>query len=494
MQIKILTILIFAFCGSALTGQITQEEVNKEAKFIEAKRENIIGRYDKGIDILTDLYKDDRSNSEIAFELAKAYKVTNEHELVEKYGQSAIKNDPSNIWYQLFFGDYMMERNQPETAIKSFKKIVEYAPNDPQNYDRLAKAYIVVKDYKQASSTYDALEKKIGSTVDVIMNKFRTYDLAGDYTNAKAQINRLTTKYPKVEDYWLITAQVELNAGNISEAKAAYKKVLEINPNNSEANVAMLGEGTPTENENTYLRALIPIIENPSISIDAKIKELLPYVENLAKGQDLELKDALIQAGDRLVQTHNNEPKATALNGDILYNTGNIKAAIKQYEKTIELDDSVFPVWEQLMYALEEEEDYDKLVKVSEEAMDYYPNQAMALYFHGIGLSKKGSHSDAKEILSEAIIIAGKRKVVESTIYNALASNAIDAKNYVEAKEFIDKSLSISDNKNPLTFEVLGDLHYAQKNLKEAIDNWEKSSNMGNTSTKLSNKIEANKS
>jgi tetratricopeptide (TPR) repeat protein len=487
-------IVLFSFSFLMHGQEITTETVSKESKFIEAKREILIGRYDKGIEILQKLYEEERTNGEVAFELAKAHKAMDQPTMVEKFATTAIKNDPDNLWYQLWYGDYMMEVNRPETAIGAFQKMVEIDPRDPQNYDRLAKAYILVKNYSKAAETYDKMEEVVGSTVDIIMNKFRTYDLMGDYERSVSEIKRLTHKYPVVEDYWLILAQVELKAGNQEKAEAAYKKVLEINPNNSEANLAMLGQGTELENENAYLRSLLPIINNPSIGIDAKVKELLPYVENLAQGKNIELQDALLEAGDRLVQTHNNEAKATALFGDILYNTGNLPAAIKQYEKTLILNDNVYPVWEQLMYALEETEDFDRLRAVSTDALDFYPNQAMVYYFNGVALAKTETYDVARDIMEEGLMVSGNNKVIRSTMLNGLAYSALISNNLEDSRRWLDQSLEVSEGNNPLSIELLGDLYQAEGNTEAALEQWEKSKKMGNNSNKLNAKIEANKS
>lgn len=495
MNINSITLFILLVSSTIVSGQgMTKEQVSQQSQFIEAKSQNAIGRYDKGTKILEELYKEDRTNSDIAFELAKAYAETDEPTLVDKYAQIAIKNTPSNPWYSLFYGEYLMKNNQPESAINYFNNLKDIEPNKDEHYDRLARAYNYIKDYKKAISVYDQMEQKFGAIPEIIMQKFKAYDLLQDYDNAIAQVSRLVQKYPTNEDYLLVQAESYLTAGKKQLAMEAFKQVLEIDPSNTQANLALLGTGDKTENENLYLRSLLPIIDNPSINIDAKVKELLPYIQNLAAGKDLELKDALIEAGDRMIQTHPTDAKAFAAYADILYNSGNIKAAVKQYEKTITLDDNVFAVWEQLLYSLDELEEHDKLLIKSEECIDYFPNQAVGFYFHGKALTYINKYDDANETLDEALKIAGSNMILKSTILAGKGYNYITKGDLVRAKESIDKSLQIADNRNPVSYQALGNYYEAKKDIKKAISNWEKSIEMGNNSPKLIAKVEANKS
>ncbi len=493
-----INILLFFACitySTLVVGQgMSKEQVDKQAKFIQALSENAIGRHDKGIKTLEELYKEDRTNSEIAFELAKAYAETNEPILVDKYAQIAIKYTPENLWYSLFYGEYLMKNNQPKAAIVYFRKLIDIEPNNESHYDRLARAHNFIKEYKEGLQVYEAMEQKFGPIPDIIMEKFKAYDFLKDYDNAIGQIKRLTEKYPNNEDYHLILAETYLNAGKIDLSMQSFKRVLDIDPSNTQANLALLGTGSDAENENLYLRSLLPIIENPSINIDAKVKELLPYIQNLAKGKDFELKDALIEAGDRMVQTHPTEAKAYAAYADILYNSGNIKAAIKQYEKTLTLDNKVFLVWEQLLYSLDETDEHDKLLNKSEECLDYFPNQASAFYFHAKALTYKKKYEEANDTYDEAMRIAGSNIIMKSTILAGKAYNYITKGDLTKAKETIDQSLKISEEKNPVSYHILGNYYEAKNDIKKAIVNWEKSIQMGNNSPKLIAKVEANKS
>ncbi len=492
---KLFSILLFSlvYTPIVLCQQTTTEDVKFETRYIDALRERSIGREDKAAKILEELYKSDRTNGEIAFELAKTYSKLNEVELVDKYAQKAIQSSPNNIWYCEFYGDFLMMNNRPEEAIEYFNQMVEIDPNEDRHYDRLTKAWITISNYSKAIEVLDQRESTFGPTKEIILEKFKTFDEGEHYNEAILQLDRLINLYPETERFLIMKANVQIKNQQEDQALNTYKKVLTINPSNSEANLALLGQGSDVENENAYIRALLPIINNRTIDVDSKVKELLPYINNLSVGKDQALSDALLEAGDRLIQTHPDQAKAHAAYADILYHTGNLQASIKQYEKTIELNDNIYVVWDQLMYALLEDEQYEKLVQVSEDCMDLFPNQVSALYHHGYGLMYSKRHEDASEILDEALMVSGKNNVLKSTVYVAIATNNLLQEKLELAKYNIDLALKVSDNKNPLAIELLGDYYLAIGNDKEAVTNWERSLKMGNQNTKLIQKIEDNR-
>lgn len=494
MKLKLLSFLCFLTFSSSIWAQaLTKAEVGKEAKFIEALRENAIGRYDKGIKILEELYKEDRTNSELSFELAKAYAATKVHPKVEKHAEIAIKNAPDNVWYKQFYGDYLMDRKLPESAVFYYKDLIRLSPDDKDNYTQLADAYILANQQNKALEVYQTMETNIGPTNNVIFYQFEVLDLMGNYSEAINQMNRLVKRNPQSEEYLSILAQAFLKNKEENKAMDIYRAMLKVDPNNAEANLALIGEGSKAESENAYLRSLSPIIENKSIDIERKVKELIPYIGNLAYPKNVELSDALLELGDRLIQTHPKEAQAHAAYGDILLQTNNIEAAIKQYEITLKLNDKSFAVWQQLMVAQIEVEDWQSLLTTSENAIDIFPNQALGFYFYGIALAETKSNDDAQDILQEGLMIAGKNTNLQSTIKCGMALNAMRLGNNDSAIKLLEEAKSINDQ-NALTFEYLGDYYQLTGDPKKALDNWQNAQKMGNSSMKLKGKIEANKS
>jgi tetratricopeptide (TPR) repeat protein len=316
------------------------------------------------------------------------------------------------------------------------------------------------------------------------------YDIGGNEIEAIKQLDLLIAKYPDNKSYLKTKARHLVKKNKVDEAMVLYKKVLTIDTEDTDANLAVLSKGDDKEKPSAYLMALLPIITNQSINIDVKVKELLPYIQNLKKNDNAEVKSAIIDLADKLVLTHPEEAKAYSLYGDVLMITGDINAAIDKYEHTLKLNNKNFAVWEQLMYAYLETQNYDALTKMSNQAIDLYPNQAINFFFASLCSSYKKNYVEAQSLAEEGLIVSGGNKVSLSKINAALGMAYLGKKELDKAESSVDTSISLSGNLNAFAYEIMGDIQLAKGNQAKAKENWKKSVDLGNKSKQLLAKIQ----
>jgi tetratricopeptide (TPR) repeat protein len=199
----------------------------------------------------------------------------------------------------------------------------------------------------------------------------------------------------------------------------------------------------------------------------------------------------LITLCDKLVIAHPNDAKAHAIYGDVLMNNDNVTAAIRQYEKTLSLNDRNFMVWEQLMYGLEIVENYDEMARVSTNAIDLFPNQAISYYFNGKALTAKNDFKKAMSSLDEASLISSGNVSIESRVQTVKGEIYLKQKNYTKAMESADQAITLSKQKNSMAYELKGDIYKEQNDLKKAAIAWQSSKDLGNNTVRLAEKIKS---
>nr|HRD07582.1 hypothetical protein [Saprospiraceae bacterium] len=227
---------------------------------------------------------------------------------------------------------------------------------------------------------------------------------------------------------------------------------------------------------------------NPSVDIDKKIGELIPYIQSLAAGGNQEVKTALLEIGNKLVLTHPDDAKAYSLYGDVLFHTGNMEGAIQRYEQTLQKNKKVFSVWDQLMYAYFETAETGKLAKLSNDAIDFFPNQASPYFYNSVASSWKNDFSTAASIASEGLIVAGGNEAHTARLNTALALALVGKKDFAAAKMSLDKAMAISKEKYAFAFEVAGDYYTAQGDNANAALMFQKSKELGNLNKSLTQK------
>ncbi|MBK8702076.1 MAG: hypothetical protein IPN29_21895 [Saprospiraceae bacterium] len=307
---------------------------------------------------------------------------------------------------------------------------------------------------------------------------------------AIGQLDALIANFPGQKSYLKTKARFLTTLKQKDEALQLYRQILTLDAEDTDANLAVLSVGQDSEKPNAYLMSLLPVIANPSVNIEAKIAELLPYIQNLARGNNQDVKAALAEIGNKLVLTHPDDARAYSLHGDVLFHSGDTQGAIHRYEQTLKLNDKVFSVWEQLMYAYYEVGDIEKLYDFSYKAIDIYPNQSVNYYFHALACAAKKQFKTAKDTAEEGLIVSGGNPIQVSKLQTAIAITCIGSNDLATAQTAIDAALAASNQKNGFAVEVQGDLEMAKGNGNAAAAFYKKSLELGNNSKALLQKLE----
>ena len=351
--------------------------------------------------------------------------------------------------------------------------------------------YLSDNNYDKAILVLEQKEKNIGWSVNNTIRKAEILDAGDKLDESITTLKSLIEKFPLEIKYYKLIINILHSNDKISEIEPYLRKILEIDENDNDGKLGLLllkkGKGT----QDDYFTSLLPLIANAEAPIDLKIKELLPYVQKHALSGDSLLGNQLISLCDKLVVAHPNEAKSHAIYADVLKNNNNHTAAIRQYEKTLTLNNKNYSVWEQLMFCLLITENFDQLANTSTESIDYFPNQAMSYYFFGKALIVKNDLKKAENTLSDAKMIAAGNPNIDSRINTAFAEINFRKKEWAKATALVDLALSESKGQNAEAFELKGDIFKETNDLKNASIYWQKAFDLGLRSHKLVTKLES---
>ena len=473
MEIKqsILGILLILASGfppgiMAQEGRVGEDDVNLQKIFIDANREKLLGNYENAIALLKEVLKKDPKNAAVAFELARAYEATEEDEKAVKAVKEAIEWDDQNTWYLKFLADLYQKLNRNDEAAKAYERIAELEPHDEFNYFRWAYFLVRADEINDALKVYNLLEKRMGVNEEVIRRKHSLYLGTGDNKKAARELERLIEAYPKDMEYRHLLAGFYQQIGEESKAEDVYREILRLDPENAKAQLALAGEPGSSRGELQFLESLKPVFRQEGVNIDLKIGQLLPFIQRVADTGDQQLAAAALELSTILETVHPTEAKGYSASGDLLYYSGKKQEALKKYKKTLELDDTVFPVWEQTMHIYKEERQYQDLLEFSERAMDYFPNQAIAYFLHGVAASKLEDQQEALSALQRALLMSGNNGFLQMQIRSQLGL----VYNRMEQYEQSDQSFEAALSLNPKSPDVLSQYAYALAERGERLE------------------------
>lgn len=514
-------------------ARISEEEIQLQDKYLAAVAQQQIGKMEGAAKLFQEVLEKNAKCDACAFQLTRIYTTTGDKQKALDFAKKALTIDANNKWYKLALAEAYEKIGKDKDAIEVFKNLAETAAFDweytNEMYFKWAYSLVRLGEPAKALKVFDELEKKTGLTEELTTKRVTLYEATGESKKAAAEMKRLADKFPQNIDYQHVAADYFLKLGDKQAATELHQRVLKIEPNNSKSRMAVATTQKPASNGNNndngiaYLTSLKELFKKPDIKIDDKIKTFLPYATKIAEGKDKALASTGLELAQIIEQVHPMEAKSYSLLGDMLYYNGKTAESIEKYKKCIELNKSIYPVWEQLMYAQDELGLYDDLVKTSEQASDLFPNQILPYYFNGVSNEKKGKLDESVTALEQAILMASKKPSLKHDALVALGVTYSKSKQYEKsdktfeealklnnksslalikyayaqltqgkadkAKTLAEEALKLSMESDPSVLELYGDYLFKSGNKEDALKYWSKAKSRGAKSVNLEKKI-----
>lgn len=486
LLLSIFTILLLWSCSSSKnTAQLPKEKGHDKSElpriligetYADAAKEKILGNYESSEKLFQKTLDLDPNNAAANYELGNIYSIQEKQQLALEQYETAVKNDKSNFWFRLSYATALMNLGQSNNAIEEFKYLIEKEPKRIELKYELAQ--LLLNNGKKADGleVINQIEEELGVTEEVSFLKQRVHLSNNDVDAAAAEIQKLIDTYPNEIDYYGALADTYALNGRKDEALKIYEKMQQLDSTNYKLQFSM-AEFYRQEGENKkYIETLGKAFLNPEMNIDEKIKYFLTFYD--ADSRNREQKQEGIDLCQKIALAHPENAKSFALLADFQYFDKQITAAKRSYIKTISLDSSRFPVWNQLIYIYANQGDTAQLVGYSKRAIDLFPNQPTVYLTYGIGLSQQGKNENAIEYLELGKDLVLDNPSMKSQFYSSLgdAYHAID--NNVESDNNYDEALSI----DPKNIIVLNNYSYylslRNKNLEKAKTMSAKSNNL----------------
>ena len=514
--------------------RISEEEVHMQDKYMAAVVQQQIGKLEGASKLYLEVLDKNPKCDGCAFQLSRLYDNMGENQKSIDYAKKAAALDPKNKWYQIQLAESFEKIGKDKDAVEVYRDLIQQNGFETglseDMYFRLAHAYVRISEPAKAIKVLEELEKKMGIDEDITDKKRLTYEVMNEPKKAAQELKKLADAYPHVISYQHQAAEYYLKLDDKATATAFYQQILKNDPNDSKARLALATKQPPSVSntsasaEVNYLNSLKDIFQKSDIQIDEKIKTILPYAIKIADGKDKALAAAGLQLAEILEQAHPTEAKSYSLLGDMLYYNGRPNEALVKYKKCLELNKSVFAVWEQKMYTEDELGLYDDLLKTSETASDLFPNQAIAFYFNGIANEKKAHYDAAAASLEQVILMSAKKPPLKLDALVLLGVTYAKSKHYAQsdkvfedalklnnqspiamiryanalagreglgdkAKQLADAAIKMTAESDPSVLEGFGDYLYKSGDKSKAVTYWQKAKEQGSKSAFLDKKI-----
>ncbi len=406
-NVALLCTVFFAASLLAQPGPLTEGGLKKQTRFIEAKQEALLGKTKEAIGLFTALAEEEPENDAIQFELGRLQFAAGATPDAIDHLRKAYATRPNEV-YAAFLAELYEASGRHSEGAELFTELIRTDPSNEDYYLEKAAFLVRAQDIKGAVAVYNELEKRIGTNAELSRRKHALYLGQGDQKRAEKELLDLVAARPEVLEYQHLLAGYYTSQGETAMARKVYQTILTAQPADVRAQLALqdaAGPATVTDSDGQ----LLELLGRSDINIDLKIGKLLPLVQEVARTQDAGLGQRAMQLATELRRVHPDEAKAAALMGDLYFHTSQYTAAAEAYRATLALDDTVYPVWEQLLAALYLDNQITELRKYAEEALDIYPNRPAIYVHYAVGEVLRADFAAADALLRQAqLMVSGQ--------------------------------------------------------------------------------------
>lgn len=433
-----ITCLSVQLYGQGLPLPATNRDSNMVKQlFFAGLREKMSDNYLSASTSFNKIIGLDPNNHAAYFELANANLKLDKLTEAEFNIQKAIKLSPDNKWYWRFLGELDKRTNKMTDLITVFNQLIRLEPQNDAYYFDKANAQFLANQPEEAKKTYNEIEAKFGDSRD-LANARKRFLQAGTSTESDI-VKLLEGNQADVKNY-LYAAGLLLQKGNHPEALKVLVKARELEPENFEVNLALADIYRKQGNDEAAFSALNKAFQSSQMPLTEKFKIIAGLFPKM--NQAAVAKHAL-ELSRLLAEKNPNDAKALALYGDVLYQQNKLKEALPQYQAALKLNEQIYAVWEQIINIQTLLGHYGEAVKVGDEALTIYPNQAGLYYYMAYALFKTGKLETAQSNLKTALQLDVDNKSLQAQVYALQGDIYINQNNFAAAKTAFEKAITV---------------------------------------------------
>ncbi len=441
------------------------DKVLIEQLYIDAAKAKLLEDYPAAIEGYKKVVKLDPNNHAAYYELAVMFYGSGQNEAAKQYISNAVKHDPKNKWYLILNAEILGNLKQYAEAVKIYDQLIKEYPEEYEFYYNWAFTLLRANKVEEAIKVYEKLEEKIGLDEELVIQKQKLYLSLNKLDKAIAEIQRLIDSDKKEPRYYQMLAELYQANNMDAEADAVYAKLLELDPKSPYA-LLNLAENARKKNDRiSYMNYMREVFKNPSLNIDAKIRMVFPYLNAFQQNDTIKKAEAL-ELCKIMAETHSEQAKAHAMYADFLYQDGQDSLALQVYETALELDKSVYEVWQQTFFIRNDLKQFEALIKVTEQTIELFPNKPLPYLFNGIAKSQLKQYKAAAEAYLTGLEMVVKNDPLKSQFYSSLGDVYHNLKEYAKSDSAYDAALNLDANNS----YVLNNYSYYLSLRKEQLD------------------------
>ena len=397
------------------------------------------------------------NNHAIHFALSKCYSRLNKQALAIEAGKEAVRLAPEKADYLRNLAEVYAAAFQLDSAAAVYEQVVQRDSNNIEAWFTLASLYHGRKPLR-ALEIYESITERFGDEWDVLTQIAELYNVMGQPEKAASALEKMHAIDPGNPELKHTLAQTYVRAGKYEQALRLYADLRETDPENLD----YLGELATVHLLNKEYKQAAELFDlllsRDSVTVEAKLRIGESYFTQLQS--DSTLIPVARAMFERIRDRHPDDWRPYWFLGAIGGISQDDTLTINNFRKVTELASWNPDAWVYLATAYLQEEKFQEVVSILEEAQQYVPDDYQVNLFLGIAYTRLQRSTEAMQVLERAIGLSTKD--LRALIQLALLYDT--QKRYAETDSLYEAALKI----DPSNHLVLNNYGYslADRNLQ----------------------------
>ena len=420
--------------------EVSQDRLNNDVLLIEAKTQSELGNDKEAARIYHRLLKQDPNYAAAYYEMGGMLYVDGMMDSAAFYTEKAYNLSPKNVWYKLQLSDIYKKLQRIDEAAKVSEELVAEHPEVLEYYYELANVYLAAKQVEKAIGVFNRLEKRVGVSEEVSLQKQRLWEMINKPDKAIKEIEQLAKAYPNDKKYNSILAELFMSKKDYDKAYSYYKKVLETDPNDDYIHISLANYYKLTNQPKKAFEELKLGFANNKLTSKEKTQILTSfYTSEEFYGTYSKYAYELV---DMIMVNNPDSLSLSLFYGDVLMRQGKYKEAAYQLNNYLKMDSSEFDIWEALLMCESEiENNDDRLLSLCDRVINLFPTHPLPYYLKGFITYQKNDYKEAIKTLQEGEKWVGSNKHLAPEFWAILGECFYRINDYESCYKYYDKYL-----------------------------------------------------
>lgn len=394
-------------------------------------------------------------SSAVQYDLSAFYQFLGKDSLAHEMLEDIVAKEPLNMKYCEALVEYYYRINDKKSAIALYEQMLEHVDSKSDIYMSLYTLYSEEKEFEKAIDVLDKLEKAEGKSEVISLHRVKQLVMLQDSARALAAVEKMIEENPEDLQYQALQGDIYSMFGDFERSEQIYLSVVEKDSGDISSLTSLSNLYLMSERDSLYCDVVERLLKSERLGVEQRVSMLFDYSRYKDERDStyvtsffeemLELPFDRLEVADLYVQY-------------LLYRNAAPEKVIPVLDTILSIEpDNRSALLQQLLFAIERN-DYEGVIKCSDNAILYIPDMLELYYYKGIALSLLNRDKETAEVLELGLSRRSSESAVEITAksFSVLGDVYHDLGLIDKCTEAYDSALIY----NPSEFSVLNNYAY----------------------------------